>query len=180
MKNFKKLHIKYKFIFTLLSVFALFLTGCVFDKVYRSFPPSKNAPNHTVSALDTYPNGDILYCKIGTGSININREWLDIKDKDFLVIKNGRSNVNLVAKYHKNKITSMQAIFDLVGQKITLCPLTPLNSSNRVECLNLYFVDKDLDIGIKRSVDVNNFIRGAVMSCAYNKENLKPLLPQDN
>ena len=153
------------------------LTSCVvMDKIQARFPP-KNAPSHTVSVLDNYKHGEILYCKIGTGSMNINRQWLDIKNKDFLVIKNGRSNVNLIAQYNNSKSTSMQAIFDHKGQKVTLCPLTPVYSNHKVECLNLYFLDDDLDIGIKRSVNISNFIRGSAITCAYDKNNFKQLPP---
>lgn len=159
----------------LLGVLAMALTGCVMmDKIYAKFPPA-DAPQHTVSVLDSYADGEILHCKIGAGSANINHQWLDIKEKAFLVIKNGRSNVNLLARYHKGKSTSMQTIFDHKGQKITLCPLTSVNSSNKVECLNLYFLDKDLDIGIKRSVNISRFLRGSAITCAYNKQNFKPV-----
>ena len=90
-------------------------------------------------------------------------EWQEFKDKDFVVIKNSRSNVN-ISNVKGTENQSMQAIFDEKGQKIILCPLTADDSKETVECLNLYFLDKDLELGIKRSVNINRFIRGAAIT----------------
>lgn len=126
-----------------------------------------------ISILDTYKQGELLHCKIGIGSIKMGKEWLDFKDKSFVVIKNGRSNFNLQTKKNKQH-TAMQVIFDDPGQKLLFCPLET-DPKKVVDCMSLYFLDQDLDYGIKRAVNIKGFMQGGVVSCAYKEEKLQTL-----
>jgi len=166
-----------KIIFVILPT-VFILNACTVDEI--SIPPidlsaiiPKSESKPEVSVFDTYRPGELLHCKIGIGAIKLGSDWLDFKEKSFVIIKNGRSNVNLKTKKY-NKRASIQAIFDDPGQKIMICPLFS-DPKKVVDCMSLYFVDKDLEYGIKRSVNIKGFMQAGVVSCAYKESDLKTL-----
>jgi hypothetical protein len=125
---------------------------------------------------DAGPNDGLrrLYCRVGNGSARFGTHWYDYDSDDFRLMQGARVNVTLTAK--KNAETmSFLGFFDDAGQKMVFCPVVAGPPDKRIPCASLYALDDDLALGIKRTFDLPNAVRGANITCAFRRDKLRKL-----
>lgn len=119
-----------------------------------------------------------LYCRIGKGSAPFNgRAWDDFSETLFL-LKNGERASIPFRQRRGNRQLSVLGYFDAAGQKLIFCPVVEADPEDKIACASIYALEDDLKMGIKRTFDIPSAIRGAMISCAFDKAKLKPLDPE--
>lgn len=120
------------------------------------------------ASADTPP----LNCVVGKGAAHMSRGWVDFGTTSFTLPPGGRVNVPLKAG---GGTFTIQGFFDADGQKLIFCPVVDAPPDERIACSSIYALGDDLAMGIKRTFDVPDAVRGGAISCAFDKENLKKL-----
>lgn len=120
-----------------------------------------------------------VLCAVGKGAANYGAGrqggWRDFKTVSFALPGDGsRTTVPLTAAKGGQR-AAIKGFYDEEGQKMIFCPLVEGPPDMVVDCFSLYVLGDDLDMGIKRTFDVPDAVRGGQISCAYKKENLQPL-----
>lgn len=113
-----------------------------------------------------------LYCVAGLGSAHMARGWVDFEKTSFVLPSGGKAQVVLKAVRGGGSMT-VQGYFDVEGQKIIFCPVIDAPPDERISCSSLYALDDDLQMGIKRTFDVPDAVRGGAISCAYSKDKIR-------
>jgi len=112
--------------------------------------------------------GKTVYCTVGKGAAKFpGGKWLDFKDTDFSLPPKQRVTINLPSKTGAVSTPApFEGFFDEDGQKMVFCPVVSGAPDMRIACTSLYALDDDLSIGIKRTFDVPEALRGGAISCA--------------
>lgn len=113
-----------------------------------------------------------LYCMAGKGAVHLARGWVDFATTRFILPPGGRAQIPLEAG---KGVFTLQGYFDAEGQKIIFCPVVDAPPEARISCSSIYALDDDLQMGIKRTFDVPDAVRGGSITCAYAKEKLQKL-----
>lgn len=131
-----------------------------------------------VSTAPAPPAAQSLYCKAGgLGEALFGKTWHPFSDTLFVLHQGSYSSVAFVRKGAQEAVT-IQALFDTSGQKMIFCPFAiTTDPAQRIACASLYTIEGDLADGIKRTFDIPGVLRGAMISCAYTPDQLKPLTP---
>jgi len=133
--------------------------------------------NYVTAKVKTKSKNELsLFCKIGRGKLNFSGHWKKLSTASFSVKQNERINISLFNKKYSKKKT-IQIIFNNNGQNIILCPVVRVSLNKRVSCQSLYTLESDLNEGLKRTVNIVKFIKDGELTCAYDKRNLKSLIP---
>lgn len=112
--------------------------------------------------------GKTVYCTVGKGAAKFaGGKWLDFNDTDFTLPPKQRVTINLPSKTGAVSTPApFEGFFDEDGQKMVFCPVVTGAPDMRVACTSLYALDDDLALGIKRTFDVPEALRGGAISCA--------------
>lgn len=127
-----------------------------------------------MAAPEPVGQGKSLYCVAGRGNAHFTKSWLPLADTEFRLTPMSRANVPLKPAKGDGR-ASIQAMFDLDGQRIVFCPLKDGPPDERVSCSSIYALEDDLQAGIKRTFDIPEAVSGASISCAYEREHLQKL-----
>jgi hypothetical protein len=98
---------------------------------------------------------------------------VDFRTVDFVLEPGGRTPVRLRTK--SGDALMLQGRFDAEGQKLVFCPVIDAPPGERIACSSIYALEDDLQMGIKRTFDVPDAVRGAAITCAYDSAKLKDL-----
>lgn len=115
-----------------------------------------------------------LYCRVDKGAALFGRSYVDFSQKDFTLVAQDRVNVQLSPKKGGGSF-AFQGYFDREGQRLVFCPLVHAAPNERIACTSLYALDDDLEMGIKRTFDIPDALRGGQITCAFNTKNLRKL-----
>lgn len=151
-------------------------SGAGFSSLGPRFSPidGKVAAMQNRSAGGSVASGPDLHCKAGRGTAHFGKKWLGYSETVFGLAAQERVNVVLEARKGKGSL-SIQAFFDKEGQRLLFCPVVDGPPTTRVACTSIYALDDDLQMGIKRTFDIPNALRGGSITCAYKDKNLKKL-----
>lgn len=155
----------------------LLLAGCGGGKGFPALGPRFNPLDGKVAAMQERvagSGGPELHCKAGRGVARFGKKWLSYPETGFALSAQERSNVTLAPRKGKGSLT-LRAFFDKEGQKLLFCPVVDGPPQTRVSCASIYALDDDLQMGIKRTFDIPDALRGGSISCAYKEKNLKKL-----
>jgi len=155
----------------------LWLTGCATMPGMSSMGPKFKPLNSDVAAMaapEPAASGNSLHCRAGRGSARFGKKWLEYDETEFRLTPQSRVNVPLGAKSGGGE-AMFQAMFDLEGQRIVFCPLVGGRPDERVSCASIYALEDDLRMGIKRTFDIPDAVRGSSITCAYDKGRFRKL-----
>ncbi len=180
MKSYKKQMKMQKLpMAVLLAVCLLSLTSCGIDIGQNDGQPTvkvseMTAPVEMAAPAAREPQKPALYCRIGQGEALFGRAWHNFQSAAFALRQGESLDVSIFRRRGTETIT-IQAFFDDGGQKFVFCPRVAGDPDRNILCASLYTLQEDLQLGIKRTFDIPNAIRGGEISCAYDTSNLKPL-----
>lgn len=117
---------------------------------------------------------DALYCQAGKGAALFGKTWVDFKAVNFTLQTVDRTTVALTPVKGSGSF-GFQGFFDLDGQKLIFCPVVAGDPDERISCASIYALDDDLQMGIKRTFDIPDTLRGGQISCAYDTAKLQKL-----
>ncbi len=154
----------------LFLLIVLITSACVYDIGSRI-----NAPKFSLK--DIQPIAEkVLYCEVGKGELKFGNEWHEFPNKRFTVYQEGKTNIKL-----RNKMDAQTKLFQIIlnneGQKILFCPILNSSPGRKVNCQSLYFLEDDLEVGFRRTINLYGVIKESTVTCSYNAEHLKKLLP---
>lgn len=129
------------------------------------------APQDPAAAQESTPP---VICRIGKGVAHFGKTWKEFSDAEMSIPANNRSNVVLSARKGSDRL-SLQGFFDADGQKMIFCPVIDAPPETRIDCTSVYALGDDLDMGIKRTFDVPDAIRGGAITCAFSASKLRNL-----
>lgn len=154
----------------------LLLGGCGEKSGFPTMGPRFHPIDGKVASMESRNAGNSteLLCKVGRGQAHFGKKWLSYEEAQFGLTPQSRVNVTLAPRRGKGDMT-LQAFFDAEGQRLLFCPMVEGAPGTRVSCASLYALEDDLQMGIKRTFDIPNALRGGVITCAYKKENLRKL-----
>lgn len=175
---------QYRLILILIPLF-LSLAGCAQVEGLRSTMLGKDAGYKPLSydvasiAAPQDPatmgkNTPPVICKIGKGVAHFSKTWKEFSDTEISIPANSRNNVVLSARKGSDRLP-LQGFFDADGQKMIFCPVIDAPPETRIDCTSVYALGDDLDMGIKRTFDVPDAIRGGAITCAFSEAKLRKL-----
>jgi hypothetical protein len=141
---------------------------------FAALDPKPQVEVSKIMTLDNKPQAPALYCKVGRGSALFGRNWYDFSDASFSLHKGDHADIHLSRQRGAEQM-SIQAFFDVGGQKLIFCPVMKGNPSQRVSCGSLYALEDDLKDGIKRTFDIPSAVRGGMITCSYDASRLRQL-----
>ena len=158
-------------VFTALA--CLGLAACALPGAQETYRP---LDSHVAAAAQPhYPaSSRQIYCRTGRGTARFPEGWYAFSDADFILPDSDRVGVALQRKKAGSE-SSIMGYFDRRGQKILFCPVVEAPPGERIPCASLYALDDDLDMGIRRTLDIPNAMRGGVITCAYDPKALRKL-----
>jgi hypothetical protein len=164
-------------------VVALLPAGCADMQGMAQWKPSFMQQNFTpltddVAAMAAAPQsgeGAPVLCSLGSGAAHFDKGWLDFKKSDFILPPGGQQASIPIQAVKGGNRASLRGFYDEAGQKMIFCPLVDGPPDERIDCFSLYVLGDDLDVGVKRTFDVPDAIRGASITCAHDKNKLQPL-----
>ena len=168
------------------SLTIVFLASCLLHLPACSPDMSMLEDDYELSAIEVSsmlaPTAQIqpapsLYCRIGRGEALFGNAWYDLSDAEFALHQGYYSSIT-ISRRQGMETMNIKALFDSNGQKLVFCPAIGALPGQRIACFSLYAVEDDLRDGIKRTIDVPNAIRGGTITCAYQKDKLRPLVEQ--
>lgn len=154
----------------------LLIAGCAGGTGFSSLGPRFSPIDSKVATMQSGggASGPALHCRAGRGNAHFGKKWLGYPETKFELAPQDRVNITLSPSRGKGSLT-IQAFFDKEGQRLLFCPVVDGPPATRVSCASIYALDDDLQMGIKRTFDIPNALRGGSISCAYKKSNLKKL-----
>lgn len=155
------------------------LTGCLqipgLDRITElRLPPAgmnlaraaEPAPTSPEEALPVRP----LHCVIEKGSAQFGKKWRDFSPSNFDVRQGERITITLAGLKFSDESMTIQVRYDEGGQKMVFCPLKDNISPNaKITCASIYALEDDLELGIKRTLDVPDAVRSGVLRCGFEK-----------
>lgn len=132
-------------------------------------PPPAARPADDISQTPAPgPSVPPLRCRISEGEALFTGRWHEYKPLTLEIHKNRQAYFDLTRPRRHDR-APLLARYDESGQKIVFCPMnTPMNTSARngdVTCTSLYALEDDFIIGIRRTFDIENLLRGATIEC---------------
>lgn len=116
--------------------------------------------------------GPFLYCRVMNGGARFENGWKNFKPRDFTLPVQTRLHVALSPVRGAGEML-LQAYYDEAGQKMIFCPVVEGPPGKKVACASLYVLQDDLEMGVKRTLDVPRAVQGANISCALDVEKIK-------
>ena len=107
-------------------------------------------------------------CIVGKGAARFARGWYDFDEAYFPLRDSQRVNVTLRRRGTQDSM-AFQAVFDTDGQKMLFCPIRSGPPGQRIVCASRYMLEDDLQAGVKRTFDIPDAVRGATISCAFDR-----------
>lgn len=154
------------------------LTACLPDMGVFSGPQYKPLTVEVaqMASPETPAQSPLLYCTIGRGTAKFGAVWAPFADAGFSLHQGEHMPVT-VTRLSPPQSARLQVFFDGDGQKMIFCPvLTNAPPEQKVACSSIYTLEDDLQMGIKRTFDVPDFIRGGEITCAYDSAKQPPII----
>ncbi|MDE1151979.1 MAG: hypothetical protein PW788_05510 [Micavibrio sp.] len=165
----------------IIAVLALcfLLQGCEQLSALNPVKPQYKPLDSEIAALATpLPAGvqpaPPLYCRVGTGAALFGKYWYDVNTVDFQLQQKQRTTVSLSPKTG-NGTAKFQGFFDEDGQKMVFCPITAGPPDKTIACTSVYALDDDLSVGIRRTFDIPDALRGSAITCGSKPDLLQKL-----
>ncbi|MBW7910797.1 MAG: hypothetical protein H3C49_05920 [Alphaproteobacteria bacterium] len=121
------------------------------------------------------PGSGAVNCTVGKGAARFNRGWYDFDEAKFTLRDSQRVNVTLRRRGAQQDTMAFQGVFDTAGQKMLFCPIRSGPPDQRIVCGSLYMLEDDLQMGVKRTFDIPDAIRGGTISCAFDRAKMPKL-----
>jgi hypothetical protein len=126
------------------------------------------------AAPDMPENANRVHCAVAKGAARFGKGWYEFDEARFVL--RDAERVNIALKRRKSGDGMLfQGVLDNEGQKMVFCPVRDGPPDQRIICASLYVLPDDLDMGIKRTFDIPDAMRGGAITCAYNKNKLRKL-----
>ncbi len=166
-----------RFFITVLAVLTLAACSTIpeLNSAGGNFKPLSPEVAALAAAPATEKESKPLVCAIANGSARFSTGWNDFSRTEFTLSGANRVDIPLRAQRGGGK-TSLIAYFDAPGQKMIFCPyVTNAAPDERIPCASIYALEDDLVMGIKRTFDIPEALRGGDITCAYEHDALRKL-----
>lgn len=109
-----------------------------------------------------------LTCLAHGGSANFGQDWYDFSPVSFDIRRYQRQNVTIPRRWGRDEM-QIEVHFADNGQKLTFCAAEEPEEGD-ILCASLYALENDFALGIKRTLDVPDAIRGGTIECKYHAQ----------
>ena len=153
----------------------LFLGACIeipyFNQTPRlELPPAGMNLAKAAAPAPDFVAGPPLHCIVDKGSALFGKNWRDFSQTRFDVSRGERATISIAEQKSLFNTMMVQVRFDENGQKLVFCPLKEdVAPDTKITCASIYALEDDFTLGIKRTLDVPESVRGGVLRCGFDK-----------
>lgn len=162
--------------------FVLALAGCVTGNNGKDLASKELSVQDRFEMIATMaepklPEGKPLHCRATEGAARFDGDWHEFAEYKFDIRPGQRMLVELPHGEQAERKTSVRLRFEPSGQKLVFCPVLgdAAAPDEPVSCASIYALEDDFYMGVKRTLDVPDAVRGGILYCAYDGERPKPV-----
>ncbi len=157
--------------------FVLALAGCVTgtngkDLAAKDMEVRERSERIATMAEPKLPEGKPLHCRATEGAARYDGDWHDFAEYKFDIRPGQHMLVELSHGEQAGQKTPVRLRFEPSGQKLVFCPVPgdDADPDEPVSCASIYALEDDFYMGVKRTLDIPDAVRGGILFCVYDGE----------